>query len=86
MEHCQIGVFLAYAGARGQVLLDRELYLPEVWTQDPARCAQAHIPPDRACATKPEMARKMLERTVQAGVPAARVTGDCVSGDHRRLR
>ena len=86
VENCQIGVFLAYASARGQVLLDRELYLPEVWTQDPARCAQARIPEDRPFATKPALARRMLERAFQAGVPAAWVTGDSVYGDHRRLR
>jgi SRSO17 transposase len=86
VENCQIGVFLAYASARGQVLLDRELYLPEGWTQDRARCAQARIPAERPCATKPELARSMLERALQAGVPAAWVTGDCVYGDNRRLR
>ena len=32
IENCQIGVFLAYASARGRTLLDRELYLPQVWT------------------------------------------------------
>ena len=31
IENCQIGVFLAYASARGRTLLDRELYLPQVW-------------------------------------------------------
>jgi SRSO17 transposase len=86
VENCQIGVFLAYASAWGQAFLDRELYLPEVWTQEPARCAQAHIPPDRLFATKPELARRMLERALQAGVPAAWVTGDGVYGDNRRLR
>lgn len=86
VENCQIGVFLAYASAWGQAFLDRELYLPEVWTQDRARCAQAHIPSDRLFATKPALARRMLERAFQAGVPAAWVTGDCVYGDNRRLR
>jgi len=86
VEHGQIGVFLAYASARGQVLLDRELYLPEGWTQDRARCAQARIPAERPFATKPELARRMLERALQAGVPAAWVTGDGVYGDNRRLR
>lgn len=86
VENCQSGVFLAYASARGQGMLDRELYLPEVWTQDPSRCSEAHIPQDRPFATKPEMARSMLERAFQAGVPAAWVTGDCVYGDNRRLR
>ena len=86
VENCQIGVFLAYASARGQALLDRELYLPEEWTQDRARCTQAGIPPDRPFATKPALARRMLERAFQAGVPAAWVTGDSVYGDNRRLR
>src|ERR1700760_2395755 len=29
IENCQIGVFLAYAGAAGRAFLDRELYLPK---------------------------------------------------------
>jgi SRSO17 transposase len=86
VEHCQIGVFLAYASAWGQAFLDRALYLPEAWTQDRARCAQAHIPSDCRFATTPELARRLLERAFQAGVPAAWVTGDCVYGDNRRLR
>ena len=70
----------------GQVLLDRELYLPEGWTQDPGALPQARIPQDRPFATKPALARHMLERAFAAGVPAAWVTGDCVYGDNRRLR
>ena len=53
IENCQIGVFLAYASRHGQALLDRELYLPEAWTEDPARCRQAGIPEGRRFATKP---------------------------------
>jgi SRSO17 transposase len=86
VENCQIGVFLAYASVRGQVLLDRDLYLPKAWKQDQERCTQAGIPPDRPFATKPELARRMLERAFQAGLPAAWVTGDSVYGDDRRLR
>jgi SRSO17 transposase len=86
VEHCQIGVFLAYASARGQALLDRDLYRPKAWTQDRPRCTRAGIPATRPFATKPELARGMLERTFQAGVPAAWVTGDSVYGDDRRLR
>jgi SRSO17 transposase len=54
--------------------------------QEQERCTQAGIPPDRPFATKPELARRMLERTFQAGAPAAWVTGDSVYGDDRRLR
>ena len=37
IENCQIGVFLTYATARGIVLLDRELYLPQGWADDEER-------------------------------------------------
>ena len=37
IENCQIGVFLGYASRPGHALIDRTLYLPEVWANDPAR-------------------------------------------------
>jgi SRSO17 transposase len=86
IENCQIGVFLGYAGQLGHTLLDRELYLPEEWTADRARCQQAGIPQDRRFATKPQLAQQMLHRALAAGVPAKWVTGDSVYGDDRRLR
>jgi SRSO17 transposase len=86
MENCQIGVFLGDAGQLGHTLLDRELYLPQAWTNDRARCQQVGIPQDRRCATKPQLAQQMLHRALAAGGPATWVTGDRVYGDDRRLR
>ena len=43
IENCQIGVFLAYASARGRTLLDRELYLPQVWAEDWERRREAGV-------------------------------------------
>jgi SRSO17 transposase len=86
IENCQIGVFLGYAGQLGQALLDRELYLPKEWTDDPARCQQAGIPAERRFATKPQLAQHMLQRALAAAVPARWVTGDSVYGNDRRLR
>jgi SRSO17 transposase len=86
IENCQIGVFLGYASQLGHTLLDRELYLPQEWTNDRERCRQAGIPDDRRFATKPELARQMLARAFATGLPAKWVTGDSVYGDDRRLR
>lgn len=86
IENCQIGVFLAYASRHGQTLLDRELYLPVAWTEDRERCRRAGIPEGRAFATKPALARQMLERTLRAGVVVAWITGDSIYGDDRALR
>src|SRR3954452_20755112 len=71
VENCQIGVFLTYASAHGHTLLDRELYLPQEWTEDRERCRRSGIPDERAFATKPALARQMLERTFDAGVVLA---------------
>ena len=71
---------------QGHVLLDRELSLPQAWTNDTERCARAGIPPERIFATKPQLARQMLERAFDARVPATWVAGDSVYGDHRPLR
>ena len=79
-------MFLTYATPQGHSVLDRELYLPQEWTNDEARCKRAGISPERTFATKPQLARQMLERAFNADVPAAWVTGDSVYGDNRSLR
>jgi SRSO17 transposase len=89
LDNCQVGVFLTYSSllpAQTQVLVDRELYLPEEWAGDVARRREAGVPDDVAFATKPELARRLLERARVAGLPAAWVTGDTVDGGSTPLR
>ena len=86
IENCQIGVFLAYASRHGHALVDRELYLPESWTTDRRRCREAGIPDQVGFQTKPQLARRMLERALDARVPVAWVTADAVYGGDGRLR
>jgi SRSO17 transposase len=86
IENCQLGVFLAYASRRGHALVDRELYLPESWLSDRVRCREAAIPDQIGFRTKPELARVMLERALDAKIPVAWVTGDEVYGGDGRLR
>ena len=86
VDNCQVGVFLAYASAKGRAFIDRELYLPERWTEDPERCKAARVPEEIGFGTKPELAQLMLERALDAGVPAAWVTADEVYGGSPTLR
>ena len=74
VDNCQLGVFLAYAGPKGRAFIDRELYLPRAWTNDPARCRAARVPEQVGFRTKPQLARVLLERPLDAEVPASWVT------------
>ena len=66
IENCQVGVFLAYASTKGRALLDRELYLPQVWADDRERRREAGVPEDAVFRTKPRLAQLMLGRALEA--------------------
>src|SRR5215207_1096127 len=86
IDNCQIGVFCAYATPTGRALIDRELYLPKAWSDDRERARAAGIGDDIGFATKPDLARRMLQRTLDAGVAASWLTADEVYGQDKRLR
>ena len=63
VANCQAGVFLAYVSPLGRALVDKRLYLPQVWTSDDARCQAAAVPEDRrGYRSKAELALEMLAR------------------------
>ena len=85
-ENCQVGVFLCYASREGAAFIDRALYLPEEWTDDGRRLFEAGVPEGVRFATKGELAKEMLNRAFEAGVPARWVVADTVYGMTRGLR
>jgi SRSO17 transposase len=86
VDNAQVAVYLTYASQHGHALIDRELYVPRRWIADHERRAAAGVPEQVGFATKPELARRMLERTLAAEVPVAWVTGDEVYGISASLR
>jgi SRSO17 transposase len=86
VENCQIGVFLAYTTEHGRTLLDRELYLPRAWAEEKKRRESVGIPKAVKSATKLVLARRMIERARDAGVPFRWVTGDAVYGNDSQRR
>jgi SRSO17 transposase len=86
IENCQLGVFLTYVSSKGRALIDRELYLPASWTVDRDRCLEAGISEEVEFATKPELARLMLERARDAGAVFGWFTADEAYGDNPGLR
>lgn len=75
--NCQVGVFLAYASARGHALVDKRLYLPRAWTADPGRCRRAGVPPAIGYQSKADLALAMLHQAQAAG----QLEGQWVTGD-----
>jgi SRSO17 transposase len=86
VRNCQVGVFLSLVTASGHAFIDRELYRPADWTDDPARCQQAGIPQRIAFRTKPQLAQLMVERLTLAQVSIAWVVADSVYGSNPELR
>ncbi len=80
ITNCQIGVFASYVSRHGHAFIDRALYLPKSWTNDPARLARTHVPDSIGFATKPAIARAMIERAIGAHVPFSWVAADSVYG------
>jgi SRSO17 transposase len=89
VENCQIGVFAAYVSpthANARTLVDRALYLPKEWAEAPERRRAAHVPGAVDFATKPQLARQLIDRVLGAGLPCAWVVADSVYGTDSRLR
>ena len=86
VENCQVGVFLTYVTALGHALIDRELYVPQDWCGDLPRRLAAHIPEALTFQTKPELAKRMVQRAHQAGLPLRWVVADTVYGHSPDLR
>ena len=86
IENAQVGVFLAYASPRGRALIDRRLYLPHSWTDDPDRCAAAGVPPEVEFATKPQLAGDMIGAALDGGATAGWVAADEVYGNDPAFR
>ncbi len=80
ITNCQIGVFATYVSRHGHAFIDRELYLPKSWIDDPVRLAAAHVPDETGFATKPQLAMRMMARAIAAHVPFSWVAADSVYG------
>jgi SRSO17 transposase len=80
ITNCQIGVFASYVSRHGHAFVDRALYLPKEWTDDPERLKAAHVPDEVDFATKPRIALRMIARAVAAKTPFSFVAADSVYG------
>src|SRR5438477_3254284 len=85
VDNCQVGVFLAYAAARGWTLLEGRLYLPRDWAADPGRRAQTYVPLEVTFQEKWRIGLDLLDRA-RATLPGRWVVGDDELGRCSQLR
>jgi SRSO17 transposase len=84
VENCQVGVFAGYASRRGYALVDKRLFLPEVWWTEAytARRARCKVPETLTLQSKPQLAAAMLQAIAQEGLlPFQYVVADSVYGN-----
>ena len=84
VENCQVGVFAGYASRQGYALVDKRLFLPEVWLTETyaARRSGCGVPPEVTFQSKPQWAAAMLQAIVRAGLlPFKYVVTDCLYGN-----
>lgn len=83
LENCQVGVFASLGRGARAALVDFRLFLPAVWAQDPARCAQAKVPEaQRVHQTKTELALALVAAARARGSTHRWVGGDEVYGNN----
>jgi SRSO17 transposase len=86
ITNCQIGVSLSPATHTEHVPVDFELYLPESWTEDPARRKEARIPGAIQFQTKPQLGTAMVRRALADGLPRGVVLADSAYGSSSEFR
>lgn len=84
VENCQVGVFAGYASRHGYALVDKRLFLPEVWFTEAyaARRARCTVPPALTFQSKPQLAAAILHGLVREAIlPFKYVVADCLYGN-----
>jgi SRSO17 transposase len=84
VENGQVGVFAGYASRQGYALVDKRLFLPEMWWTDAytARRARCNVPEELTFQSKPQLAAAMLQAMAHEGLlPFKYVVADCLYGN-----
>lgn len=85
-DSCQVAVSLSIATEEASLPIKYQLYLPEAWTNDPARCKEAGVPTAVCFATKPEISLAQMKAAKAAGLPGDIALADAGYGDNTDYR
>src|SRR6185295_5885037 len=85
-DNCQVAVSLSVANDHASLPIAYQLFLPEVWADDPARRAKAGVPDTIRFESKTAIALGQLRQALAACVPVGIVLGDAAYGDETAFR
>jgi SRSO17 transposase len=85
-DNCQVAVSLSIANHHASLPVAYRLYLPQEWTNDPARLRKAGVPADIGFMTKHEIALGQLRWACAAGLPRGVALMDGGYGNNSDLR
>ena len=83
VENCQVGVFAAYVSENGYALIDKRLFIPQLWFTNEyrARRNKCNLPDDTVFKSKPQLANEMLQAIHQENIlPFRYVLADSIYG------
>lgn len=79
-DNCQLAVSLSIANETASLPVAWQLYLPEIWLDDPERRQKAKIPDEIVFQTKPQIAMDQIRAALAAQTPVGVVLGDAGYG------
>ena len=85
-DNCQVAVSLSVANDYASLPIAYQLFLPEVWADDPARRTKAGVPAAIRFESKTVIALGQLRQALAAGVPVGILLGDAAYGDETDFR
>lgn len=85
-ENCQVVVSVSLANEAVSIPAASQLYLPESWARDPARCRAAGVPADVPFRPKWQIALRQIVTLQEEGLPPAPVVADAGYGDTTEFR
>jgi SRSO17 transposase len=79
-DNCQVAVSLSVANDHASLPIAYQLFLPEVWADDPPRRAKAGVPETIRFETKTAIALGQFRQALAAGVPVGILLGEAGQG------
>jgi SRSO17 transposase len=85
-DNCRVAVSVSLATEHASIPATYQLYLPEIWANDPERRKQAGVPKEIRFQTKPDKALDHIRGLVDKDVPRAVVLADAAYGNDSTFR